>query len=76
MSMDIFRRWPLEQPDIPHEWKRPISADKVTDKQHYIPAIKETDQLVPSICGKLFNPGFARIDKRAPKCFNCERRLK
>lgn len=73
---DIFRRWPLEQPDTPHAWLRPVSAEKVSDKLHYMPMLRETAQLLPAYCGRLFNPGFARPDSELKRCFRCERRVK
>ena len=75
--MSVFRTWPLEPPQIEHGWRLPISSgDRQTDRQHYMPILTETDALLPAICGKLFNPGFARIADNARRCFNCERRLK
>ncbi len=78
--MNVLRTWPLEPPPIEHGWRLPISqGDGRTgsDKQHYMPILSETNELLPALCGKLFNPGFATIPSiNMRHCAKCERRLK
>ncbi len=75
--MTIHRTWPLEPPSIEHGWRMPISASarKSSDRLHYMPVLSATNELLPALCGRLFNPGFAKDGQVLGKCFRCERRL-
>lgn len=61
-----------------YEWQTPISMQgkKSWEVAHYMPVSIETGALLPAICGKLFNPGFASAAGKMIRCFNCARRLK
>ena len=60
-------------------WQLPISMQsrrKRSNRAHLLPVSEATNELLPALCGHLFNPGFAEPAKDMPHCFNCERRLR
>ena len=63
-----------------YAWQQPISMSvyrglKGWERAHYMPVSDAKNELLPALCGRKFNPGFAKPNPKLQHCARCKRKL-